>query len=226
MANLAPVLASLNGLAAGAFLISAFGVLATRQIQGCLRFYKLQSLSVIASTVLIAIGVHVPDLLAVALVDFAVKPLLIPWLLRRYVREEIFRRREIDQVLNIPSSLLVALVLTLLAYFLAGLLPPVSGAIGNINAPIGLAGLLLGAFTLAVRREAVPQLIGIFGIENGSLFAGIAIAPRLPLVADMAFPFDMLIVALVIGILTRITRERVGTTEVGALRSLREEATK
>ncbi|MCL5044484.1 MAG: hypothetical protein M1336_04275, partial [Deltaproteobacteria bacterium] len=96
----------------------------------------------------------------------------------------------------------------------------------SINVPIGLAGLLLGVFTLAVRREAVPQLIGIFAIENASLLAGVAIAPRLPLVAEMAFPFDMLIVALVIGILTRITHERVGTTEVGALRSLREETSR
>jgi hydrogenase-4 membrane subunit HyfE len=222
MDTLMPVLASLNGLAAGVFLLSAFGLLATRQMQGCVRFFRLQSLALVASIFLIAIGMRVPDLIAVALLDFTIKPLLIPWLLRRYVREELFRRREIDQVLNIPSSLLVALALTITAYFLAVILPPAAGSMGNINVPVGLAGLLLGAFTLAVRREAVPQLIGIFAIENGSLFAGIAIAPRLPLVAEMAFPFDMLIIALVIGILTRITQERVGTTEVGALRSLRE----
>jgi hydrogenase-4 component E len=222
MQNLAPVLASLNGLAAGVFLLSAFGLLATRQIQGCVRFFRLQSLALIGSIFLVAIGTPVPDLVAVAFLDLAIKPLLIPWLLRRYVAEEIFRRREIEQVFNIPSSLLIALILTLAAYFLAAPLPPAAVAVANINVPVGLAGLLLGAFMLATRREAVPQLIGIFGIENGSLLAGIAIAPRLPLVAEMAFPFDMLIVALVIGILTRITHERVGTTEVGALRTLRE----
>lgn len=226
MGSFAPALASLNGLAAGVFLLSAFGLLATRQMQGCLRFFRLQSLALVASIVLIAIGMQVPDLLVVAFLDFAIKPLLIPWLLRRQVPGEVFQRREIDQVLNIPSSLLIALVLTLVAYFLAEIFPPASGAVDSINVPIGLAGLLLGVFTLAVRREAVPQLIGIFAIENASLLAGVAIAPRLPLVAEMAFPFDMLIVALVIGILTRITHERVGTTEVGALRSLREETSR
>ncbi len=226
MGSFAPALASLNGLAAGVFLLSAFGLLATRQMQGCLRFFRLQSLALVASIVLIAIGMQVPDLLVVAFLDLAIKPLLIPWLLRRQVPGEVFQRREIDQVLNIPSSLLIALVLTLVAYFLAEILPPASGAVDSINVPIGLAGLLLGVFTLAVRREAVPQLIGIFAIENASLLAGVAIAPRLPLVAEMAFPFDMLIVALVIGILTRITHERVGTTEVGALRSLREETSR
>jgi hypothetical protein len=38
----------------------------------------------------------------------------------------------------------------------------------------------------------------------------------------MSFPFDMLIIALVIGILTRIAHQRIGTREVGALSTLRE----
>jgi hydrogenase-4 component E len=121
--KVAPILTSLNGLAAGVFLLSAFGLLATRQMQGCVRFFRLQSLALVASIFLIAIGMRVPDLIAVSLLDLAIKPLLIPWLLRRYVRDELFRRREIDQVFNIPSSLLIALILTLAAYFLAAPLP-------------------------------------------------------------------------------------------------------
>jgi hydrogenase-4 component E len=183
MSNLQLMLASLNGLAGGIFLLSSFGLVATRQMQGCLRFFRLQSIALTASILLIAIGLRVPDLYAVAALDLAIKPIFIPWLLRRAVPEEVFRRREIDQVVNVPSSLLIALALTLVAYFLAALLPPASAEMANLNLPVGLAGLLLGSYTLAVRREAVPQLIGLFGIENGSLLAGIAIAPTLPLAA-------------------------------------------
>lgn len=222
MTDISPLVTSLNGLAAGLFLLSSFSLAATRQMQGCLRFYIAQSLFLVVSAFLLAFGLQAPDLLAVAALDAVIKPIIIPWLLRRTVREEIFRRREIDQVLNVPSSLLIALALTLAAYFLSELLPPAAGHLARINLPVGLAGLLIGAYTLAVRREAVPQLVGIFGIENGALFAGIAIAPSLPLVAEMAFPFDMLIIALVIGILTRMTQERYGATEVGGFTSLRE----
>jgi len=222
MANSYALLTSLNGLAAGLFLMSSFALAATRQMQGCLRFFILQSIFLVMSALMLGIGLRAPDLFAVAAVDFAIKPIIIPWLLRRTMREEIFRRREIDQVLNIPSSLLISLGLTILAYFLTALLPSATGPLAAINLPVGFAGLLLGAYTLAVRREAVPQLIGLFGIENGAIFVGMAISPALPLVAEMAFPFDMLIIALVIGILTRITHERVGTTEVGAFTTLRE----
>ncbi len=226
MTNSYALLTSLNGLAAGLFLMSSFGLAATRQMQGCQRFYITQSICLVVSALLLGLGLRAPDLLAVAALDSVMKPIVIPYLLKRTVPEEIFRRREIDQVLNIPSSLLIALGLTLLAFFLSGYLPPAAGNIGAINLPIGLAGLLIGVYTLTVRREAVPQLIGIFGIENGALLCGFAIAPTLPLVIEMAFPFDMLIIALVIGILTRITQERVGTTEVGAFTTLKEGANK
>ncbi len=115
MSNFQLMLASLNGLAGGVFLLSSFGLVATRQMQGCLRFFRLQSIALTVSILLIAIGLHVPDLFVVAALDLAIKPVFIPWLLRRAVREEVFRRREIDQVVNVPSSLLIALALTLVA---------------------------------------------------------------------------------------------------------------
>ena len=117
MANSYALLTSLNGLAAGLFLMSSFGLAATRQMQGCQRFYITQSICLVVSAFLLGLGLHAPDLLAVAALDAVMKPIVIPYLLKRTVPEEIFRRREIDQVLNIPSSLLIALGLTLLAFF-------------------------------------------------------------------------------------------------------------
>jgi hydrogenase-4 component E len=86
-----------------------------------------------------------------------------------------------------------------------------------------MAGLFLGAYTICVRREAIPQLIGILAMENGAFFAGVSIAPGLPLIAELAAAFDVLIIALVMGLLTRKIQEAMGTTAVGEMTSLREE---
>ena len=86
-----------------------------------------------------------------------------------------------------------------------------------MNVPIGLAGLLLGAFTLVTRREAVPQLIGILAMENGAFLAGVAIAPGLPLIAELAASFDVLVIVLVMGILTQAIHEQIGTTGIVTL---------
>ena len=90
--------------------------------------------------------------------------------------------------------------------------------------PIGFAGLFLGAYTLASRREAVPMLIGILAMENGAFFAGIALARDLPLIVELAIASDGLILVYVSGVLLRAIHERIGSTRVGELAALREEA--
>ena len=103
------------------------------------------------------------------------------------------------------------------------LLAETIGPYERVNLPIGTAALLLGAYTIAVRREAVPQVIGILAMENGAFFAGISIAPGLPVIAELAAAFDVLIIALVMGLLTRKIHEQTGTTTVGGMTALREE---
>ncbi len=91
------------------------------------------------------------------------------------------------------------------------------------NLPIGMAGLLIGAYSLVARREAIPQLIGILAMENGAFFAGIAIAPDLPLIAELAIAIDVILIVVVVGVLTRNITRTVGTTEAAAMSELREE---
>ena len=63
--------------------------------------------------------------------------------------------------------------------------------------------MLIGAFSLMARREAVPQLIGILAMENGAFFAGIAIAAELPLIAELTVAFNVILIAVIIGLLAQ-----------------------
>ena len=104
--------------------------------------------------------------------------------------------------------------------------PLVGGApdpVVRTNLPVGLAGVLIGAYSLMARREAIPQLVGILAMENGAFFAGMAIAAELPIIAELAVAVDVVLIAVVVGLLTRSIRERLGTTEAAALSALREE---
>ena len=82
--------------------------------------------------------------------------------------------------------------------------------------------MLLGAFTLTVRREAVPLLLGLLAMENGAFLAGIAIARNLSMLVELAIATDGLIIVFIIGVLMRAVEKHVGTTAVGELASLRE----
>lgn len=220
------LLTNLNSLATGLFLLTAFGIVAMRQARGVLHLFIVQSLLLAASAVLLGLRFDAEHLYGVAVVNIISKPILVPWLLRKTSPSEVYTRREVDQVLNIPTALLIALALAILSYFL-GL--PLSKAIApefrGPNIPVGIAGLLLGAFTITVRREAVPLLIGLLVMENGAFLCGIAIARNLPLLIELAIATDGLIIVFIMGVLTRAVQKQVGTTAVGELATLKEAPT-
>jgi hydrogenase-4 component E len=214
----------LNALTAGLILLTAFGMVATRQVQGVLRFFVVQSLFLAASAFLIGFNRGSIHLLALGVITIAAKVIAIPWVLKRTLPGDLYERREINQVINIPSSLLLALLLAIAAEFLVSpLLATTLDPVIHANLPIGLAGILIGAYSLIARREAIPQMVGILAMENGAFFAGIALAPDLPLISELAIAIDVVLIAVVIGVLTRNITRTMGTTEAAAMSELREE---
>lgn len=218
---------SLNTLSGGLILIAAFAILGTRQVQGIVRFFVIQSALLAASCFLLGYSENSVHLWALGAITVGAKVIAIRVVLRRLLPGDYYERREVTQAVNIPSSLLLALLLTVFAEFLAG---PVAATTQNlvvrVNLPIGLACLLIGAYSLVARREAIPQLIGILAMENGAFFAGIALAPELPLIAELTIAVDIVLIAVVVGLLTRTIRQEVGITEAAALRELKEEPVK
>jgi hydrogenase-4 component E len=219
-----PLAEGLNALIAGLILISAFAMVATRQIQGVIRYFVSQSALLAASAFLIGYSRHSIHLLALGCITVAAKVVAIPWVLKRTLPGEVYERREIKQALNIPASLLLALMLAIAAEFIVGPIAATSGdPVIQVNLPIGLAGVLVGAYSLIARREAIPQLIGILAMENGAFFAGIAVAPDLPLIAELAVAIDVVLIVVVVGVLTRTITREIGTTSPALLSELKEE---
>ncbi|MCL4310386.1 MAG: hypothetical protein ACYCXU_07435 [Thermoleophilia bacterium] len=219
------LLDNLNALVTGLFLLTAFGIVAMRQTRGVFNLFIIQSILLALSALILGLRHGSEDLYGVALVNIIIKPLILPWLLRITVPEEVYTRREVSQALNIPTSLLIALALAILAYFISQpLLNAVAPEFQGPNVPIGIAGLLLGAFAITVRREAIPLLVGILAMENGAFLSGIAISRGLPLLVELAIATDGLVVVFIMGVLTRAAKRHIGTTAVGELARLKEMA--
>jgi hydrogenase-4 component E len=215
---------ALNSLSGGLVLLSAFAMVAIRQVQGVVRYFVIQSMLLAASAFLLGFGERSTHLWALGVITIVAKVIVIPWVLKRTLSRDLYVRREIEQVLNIPASLLLVLFLVIASELLVG---PVA-SIGSdpairVNLPVGLACVLIGAYSLMSRREAIPQLIGILAMENGAFFAGIAIASELPLIAELAVAIDVVLIALIVGLLTRDIKRTIGTTEAAELSKLREE---
>lgn len=215
---------AVDGFIGALFVIFSLGVIATRQMLGTLYLFMLHALALTASAILIGIALHSPHLFWVALITFVTKVIAIPLVLRWSAGAEVYERREVDQVLTIPVSVLIAAALALIAWIVAN---PLVHAISDrpfaaINLPTGLIAIFFGAFTVAVRREAVAQLMGILIMESGAFFASISIVNDLSIIAEIAAAVDVPIAALVIGLLIRNIHKVTGMTRVGLLAELKE----
>lgn len=216
---------AIDGLIAALFVVFGLAVIVTRQMLGSLYFFMLHAVALTASAVLIGIALDSPHLYWVALITFTTKVIAVPLVLRWAAGAQIYERREVDQVLTIPRSILMAGVLALIAWIAAD---PLVHAVQDrpfavINLPTGLIAVFFGAMTVAVRREAVAQLMGILIMESGAFFASISIVNELSIIAEVAAAVDVPIAALVIGLLIRSIHRVTGMTRVGLLAELREQ---
>ncbi len=216
------LLVELNGLVLGLFIITTIGMTVTRQIGACMQLFVVQSLLLAGSAFLLGASPLSWHLIALGCVTVVSKAIVIPWVIRWLVPGEVRRTRELSQTIDVPTALLVSLGLTLVGYAFAQHLVHAAPSLSPGNLSMGIAGLLVGLFLLAVRIEAVPQLLGILAMENGAFLAGIAIAPDFPLIAELAIAFDVPLLAFIVALLARAAYRRIGTTEVGGLSALRE----
>jgi hydrogenase-4 membrane subunit HyfE len=219
-----PLQQQLNDLTLGLFLLTGFGMTVARQVQATLVAFIAQALLLAASSLLLGLHPISRHLLALTAVTLISKPILIPILLRRLVPGEVYTKRELTQPINITTSLLIALALAVAAYFFS--LPLVRAGIPLLssgNVAIGIAGLLVGLYQVVARNEAVPQLLGILAMENSAFLAGVAIAPDFPLIAELVIAFDVPLLVLIVGLLTRALHERIGSTDTATLVALREQ---
>ena len=221
----AALLVDINTMVGALFLLASILLMTFRQAEGFLRYFVWQSALLAASTVDLAVLRGAPNLAVVAAITLLAKVVLIPFLLRRVLGRELRAKREVELAVNVPTSLLVAIAISIASYVLVAPLASFAPAGAATNLAIGLDTLLLGMYTVAIRREAVPQMLGIMAVDNGVFFAGVAVANS-PAVIELAAGLEGVMVVVVVTILTRTIAHRIGSTAVGEMTTLKEGASR
>jgi hydrogenase-4 membrane subunit HyfE len=137
-----------------------------------------------------------------------VKAVALPWLLLWVVRR-IGARREIEPVIPVSVTLLFAGVIVVLAFHLAASLGAVRQAITGNALPVGIALTLMGVLVMMSRKKAVTQMVGLFASENGIFFTAIAVSRGMPLIIEIGVVLDVVLGALVMGVVVLRVRSSV-----------------
>lgn len=203
-------------------LILAFAMIAQRRILSLIHLFTLQGATLVLATAVVGYVTHQPHLYLSAGVTFALKVLLIPWLLHRVVRR-LDIRWELESLINIPTTMLIGIGVVIFAFNLALPISQLSRTLASGTLGIALACVMLSFLMMITRAKAVPQVIGFLAMENGLFFAATSATYGMPMVVELGIALDVLIGVLILGVFMFQIREQFDSLDIRHLEKLKED---
>ena len=211
----------LINLLAAVLLLLAFAMLSQRRILSLINLFAAQGVVLCLATVLVASVTGQSHLYWSAGVTFLLKVLLLPWILHRLIRR-LNVKWDVETLLNIPTTMLVGIVLVILAFNLAAPISQLAGTVTRSTLGIAMASVLLSFLMMITRSKAVPQVVGFLSMENGLFFAATAAVYGMPMVVELGIALDVLVASLILGVFLFQIRERFDSVDTRHLEKLKE----
>jgi hydrogenase-4 component E len=212
----------LVNLLASLMLLLAFAMLAQRRIISLINLFAAQGFTLFLSTALVAWLTGQAHLYVSALLTLALKVIALPWILHRLIRR-LNVKWDIETLINIPTTMLIGIVLVILAFNLASPISLLAGTVTKSTLGIALACVLLSFLMMITRSKAVPQVIGFLAMENGLFFAATGAVYGMPMVIEFGIALDVLVGMLILGVFFFQIRERFDSLDTRHLEKLKDQ---
>ncbi len=209
-----------NALASAAVVVTVAAVVALwrRRLRSILLALVVQGVGLGAVATLLAVHERDAGLVVVAALVLGVKAVLIPALLAR-VASASPDARESDPLVNVPASLVIAGLLTLVAFVAARPIVAIVGGPSGRLVPLGLATVLIGFFMMVARRRALSQIVGLLLVDNGVALTAFLVTSGVPVIVELGSSLDILFGVVVLRVLfARLSA--IGVRDLDQLASL------
>ena len=216
-----PLWAQLINLLAAVLLLLAFAMLAQRRVFTLINLFAAQGFALACSTAIVAWATGQPHLYGSAALTLILKVALLPWLLHRLVRK-LDVRWDVEGLLNIPTTMLIGIVLVVFAFNLAAPIEQLASTITRSTLGIAMASVMLAFLMMITRRKAIPQVIGFLAMENGLFFAATSATYGMPMVVELGIALDVLVAMLILGVFFFQIREQFDSLDLKHLEKLKE----
>ncbi len=215
------IVPSLNLLASLLLLIS-FAMLSRRRTQRLITLFAWQGAILFTSTCLVAYSSGHRELYYSAGLTLMLKVIALPWILHRLIRR-LGAQWDSEMLVNIPTTMLVGLVLVIFAFGLAQPISLMATTITRNTIGIALAVIFLAFLMMITRRKAITQVIGFLAMENGLFFAATSATYGMPMVIELGIALDLLVGFFILGIFFFQIREQFDSLDLRHLEALKEE---
>jgi hydrogenase-4 component E len=219
---MSPFIGQLINLFAAVILMLAFAMISQRRIRYLIHLFTMQGAALVGATALVGYATHQPHLYLSAAITLVVKVIVIPLLLYRVI-DKLNVRWDVETLINIPTTMLLGIVLVIFAFNLAQPISQFSTTITRGTLGIALACVLLSFMMMITRSKAVPQVIGFLSMENGLFFAATSATYGMPMVVELGIALDVLVGILILGVFMFQIREKFESLDISHLEKLKED---
>jgi hydrogenase-4 component E len=216
-----PLYAQLINLFAAILLLLSFAMLAQRRVLSLIDLFAAQGLALATSTAIVAYATNQPHLYGSAALTLVLKVILLPWLLYRLI-QKLDVKWDVEQLINIPTTMLVGIVLVVFAFNLAVPISQLASTVTRATLGIAMACVMLSFLMMITRRKAIPQVIGFLSMENGLFFAATSATYGMPMVVELGIALDVLVGMLILGVFFFQIREQFDSLDLKHLEKLKE----
>jgi len=214
--------AQLINLLAALLLLIAFAMLSQRRVLSLINLFAWQGMVLTVSTLIVAITTSQHHLYYSAGITFALKVVVLPWILHRLIRK-LNVKWDVETLINIPMTMLFGILLVIFAFNLALPITQLAGTITRGTLGIAIACVLLSFLMMLTRRKAIPQVIGFLAMENGLFFAATSATYGMPLVVELGIALDVLVGMFILGIFFFQIRETFDSLDLKHMEKLKDE---
>lgn len=220
--SLPPFVASNFSLLAIACLLLTFVMIGSRWLNHYLFAFAAESWLIAGLSATVGAYGNYPELYLIAILTVVFRGLLLPYLVWRIIRRQGVDF-EIHVILQPASSLVIGALAVVFALVVASRIGGQLGLTGTVAVlalTVMLSMKLIGFLMLAVRHEAISQVLGLLVLENGIFLGAQVLVPGMPMLLEIVILFDLLIAVACFGVLVRYLAAAVGTTSSFGLKRL------
>lgn len=220
--NLDPLASSLFSLLAIVSLLLSFVMLGSRWLRNYLYAFAAESWAIAALSAAVGFYGGYPELYFIAVLTLLFRGLILPYLIWRII-SRLGVDREIHESLQPASALVVGALCVMFALAVAYRVTSsfhLEPSVPVLALTVMLSIKLIGFLMLAVRYEAISQILALLVLENGIFLGSQILVPGMPLLIEIVILFDLLVVVACFGVLVGYLQTRVGSTSTLGLNRL------
>jgi hydrogenase-4 component E len=220
--HLSPLVSSLFSVLAIVSLLLSFVMLGSRWLKNYLYAFAASSWAIAAVSAVSAYFGDYVELYFIALITLVFRGIILPYFIWRIIRN-LDVDREIHEIVQPSSGLVIGAFFVMFAFAVSTRIADrlqLEQTAAVLALTVMLSMNLIGFLMLAVRHEALSQILGLLVVESGIRLGAQILVPGMPLLIELVILFDLLVVVACFGVLIGYLRTHVGTTSAFGLKRL------